>query len=337
MVSSLWGFLGISLVLLWVLFHSRSTHLLTVLVFIFLGGLDWLGTWLHTGGFFSWGDQIEWWAGFPRFQYSSNSTLLLWVPQHALSAWLATSLVAHDSLRIGRNRFQGAYTAFALAWSPFVALGLFPIAALAVIQNRFRDCLTFENAFLAPLFAVIYGSFYHSLGDTPPHGLLLFGTGEWQDIFDPYGSFVVLEFLLFFGVLFLAPWFRHEKQVRRATIAAVVLLLLIPHYHLGIFNDFAMRVSIPALCFLWAVVVRAVGEAANGGFFRLARAPIFCLCLLGAPTGASELMRSVKLGPGLFTVRNVAFESVPFLDKMEPVSSQYMGVPDSFFFKHLAK
>lgn len=85
----LWTACGTVLFLLLLPLPARlSLRLLMGLVIvIFFSGLDILGMLLTNPGSIEAGQHLEWWIRL--FQYSSNTTQLFWVPNHALPAWIA--------------------------------------------------------------------------------------------------------------------------------------------------------------------------------------------------------------------------------------------------------
>lgn len=65
---------------------SRRPAVLAALVAVLMlfSGMDFLGFWLEKARLPEVGEHIEWWA--PWLQYSSQTTLLFWAPNHALPA-----------------------------------------------------------------------------------------------------------------------------------------------------------------------------------------------------------------------------------------------------------
>ena len=64
-------------------------------VVVLFSGLDIIGSLLDDGPRFrtDWNitTHLEWWAG--KYQYSSMTTQLFWVPNHALGGWLIIGLL----------------------------------------------------------------------------------------------------------------------------------------------------------------------------------------------------------------------------------------------------
>ncbi len=75
-------------------------------VIVLFSGLDVIGTWLQAPGSLAHWDvtrHLEWWA--QSYQYSSMTTQLFWVPNHALGGWLVIGLLMREP---GRPEPAGA-------------------------------------------------------------------------------------------------------------------------------------------------------------------------------------------------------------------------------------
>jgi CDP-diglyceride synthetase len=102
-----------------------------------------------------------------------------------------------------------------------------------------------------------------------------------------YVLFCFLEFGLI--ALLLAKKFRKEPLF----IIAVVSLIIIPWCSAGRSNDFAMRVSIPALLVLTIYTARWFVE--NGkNKNSVVKTMLICCVIIGAVTPANEFIRSIK-------------------------------------------
>jgi hypothetical protein len=98
MALSVWTAVGATLFLLQVLSLTRSrlgVAVLVAAVVVLFSGLDIIGNLLDDGPRFrsDWNvtTHLEWWAG--TYQYSSMTTQLFWVPNHALPGWLMIGLL----------------------------------------------------------------------------------------------------------------------------------------------------------------------------------------------------------------------------------------------------
>lgn len=116
---------------------SRVGKLLGTLLFLTFGGFDVLGVLARQDNAWSFifgGGHIEPWDGM--LQSSGTTTLIFWVPHHALASWLGVIVIwTYRST----SRFVPAATlvcASALIWSPFAALGLFVVSLVFLLADR---------------------------------------------------------------------------------------------------------------------------------------------------------------------------------------------------------
>jgi hypothetical protein len=98
----LWSLIGLVLAMLWFLILSRQAAFTVVLLFVLFSGLDVVGQVIARSvvaplrpeiwSILRW-DHIEQWS--VGWQYSSNVTLLFWVPHQALAGWIGAGLLMH--------------------------------------------------------------------------------------------------------------------------------------------------------------------------------------------------------------------------------------------------
>ena len=294
--SLIWTMLGVALSFIWfvelslVRIRGNATRLLILaIIFCFAGGLDFFGYYVLRSHPFDITSHIERWAGY--FQYSSHSTLIYWVPQHTIAAWLIVGLTTNILYRPGFVKYLGMAIAAVSLWSPFGIIGVTPFLLLAIVfllqeENRkylFSHASMFFNLsaiwiggiillFLsANRFTFPMGSLWNLVGDSSDFlkNLLAF----WFLEFGFLGFLVVLMILLTFESKFfrirkhdrLILWMRgglqaiHDRfeidlnQLVLLTICLVVLLVL-PNFKIGIANDLVMRGSIPAIFVFWAII-----------------------------------------------------------------------------------
>ncbi len=142
---ALWSFFGVLLAFVWFsaisqIFLKKNAYklLFLALVFCLAGGLDHIGIYITKDIPFSLTNFVENWIGF---QYSSNATLLYWVPLHAIPAWLLTGMVVTNIYKMQNIKYVGVSIAASIIWSPFAVAGISPyLIILAFIcllpQNR---------------------------------------------------------------------------------------------------------------------------------------------------------------------------------------------------------
>jgi hypothetical protein len=299
-----WTLLGIWLTFAWFVRIGRVTlagrglkSLLFALFFCLAGGLDVLGYYLLDTHPFRLHSHVEWWTDF--FQYSSMTTLLFWVPQHALAAWISTGVLVDAILDPDEIQIPGITLAASIIWSPFGILGtapylfafflryllspagrarffragtiLFNVAALWIggvsilyIQaNRFSFSIGF-------IWDVVRYKYRATMGRT----ILTFDLIE-------FGLLASLALLLIgVGILFSAranhadaslPFWRRWGQTLARDfklqpaqlvifLLALVVLGLLPSFRMGKYNDLVMRGSIPSLFIFFAFVGHVIFE-----------------------------------------------------------------------------
>ncbi len=120
-------------------------------------------------------------------------------------------------------------------------------------------------------------------------------------------------------------------------LIAIVILIFLPLFKVGLFNDLVMRGSIPALFIFWAFVGKILIET-NPQIkqrFRWLYVTILVVTGLGFYSSVAEIARSIDnyhFGPPkLAVMEEYTFEFDP--DKV----IQRVGVDDSFYYKYLSK
>lgn len=288
-----WTWLGVTLFFCANLGGTRNRKLGAALVFAFASGLDVLGLLLREGSL-PWPTQhIEWWAG--SLQYSSNSTLLLWVPNHGLPGWIAGAWLWR--FRDDANFLARLPMIFLplMLWSPLVAIGLLPLAlvAMAARLRGSRDCLRPAAASLVLL--ALPGALvaaYLLLG--------MFGGDPGANAMTPTAPIMQqpasipdrLLFVILEAGVFCVFLLRRERSP--LAWATVGVLLLLPWTRFGPNNDLAMRASIPALTILWLVLAEELSARhAADGAERPWRFALLALFMLGAITPLQEFHRAL--------------------------------------------
>ena len=283
----LWTAFGFALVL-WAaatLFTTRRERVFSVLLMLLFGGLDLVGFVLTRGKLPLVGQHIEWWASFA--QYSSNSTLMFWVPNHALPAWLGL-LVALRHWRTRELAGMALMLAAAIAlWSPLSAAGLVPFYLAGLNWRRDLGAVLAPRAGLPFLGLAALVARYVTM-DTQAiasgWAMALFPNATTFWFF--YAAFCLLEFGFFALVLLRLRAFDLKLGI------AVAILAALPFYHFGPGNDLVMRCSIPALAIL---ALACVGPLA-GSTRPFARATLMVLLAVGA-LGACEEPARALLAP----------------------------------------
>jgi hypothetical protein len=251
-ITGVWMFLGvwIALMLVQKLFGAFGLRkYLSLPLFIAFSGLDAIGSRiqgtlsLRPSSLIN-GGHIEWWA--ERYQFSSNTTLLHWVPQHALPSWIGALLVIH-LVRSGNNLYLLPLISLsALLWSPFAAVGITLLALLLLVSaGMLTDLIASlrKSPFLLIALFVIgipVLAFLQSGTSDIPRSLLL-SSGSFTHNMKMLLGFISLEF----GIVAALSAYLVRRRLRENLIVSIGLSLVLMVV-VGLYNDFAMRVS-PAL------------------------------------------------------------------------------------------
>jgi hypothetical protein len=282
-----WTSFGVALALWLVVdhLHDRRTKWAFLLLFPLFSGMD-LAGWLTTQGKLPAVTQhIEWWAGL--YQYSSNSTLLFWVPNHALAGWIAAALL----LRHWNRSLLLVVCALGWTtpmWSPMVTVGLLPFAlAAAIVSLKNRTDLhhaSFRTFFVSVALFVAVAAYLTYDTDRVKSFWIWSTELPAATLLARHILFVGLEIGLL-GMVLL-------HYIPRATILYISIgsLVLIPLYVFGNSNDFVMRASIIPLAILSVFVAGLLVRGPPVG-----RAASLVVVLIGAVTPAQEISRALML------------------------------------------
>lgn len=290
-----WTVLGVWLFLLLLLdapVLRRRGMALALLVAVLFSGMDVVGWLLVEGQAPAYGDHIEWWAG--QFQYSSQTTLLFWVPNHAIPGWLA-AMVAWRHRRHGLAPAPAAMLVFGmLLWAPLVALGAAPLLLCCVLQGLqgrsarsvLRELCRPALLALAPPALVV--ARFLTMGAMPMEAAARDGDGPGVLLLR-IAIFSTLEWALLALVLL---WMRQRTPL---LLLALLELLLLPLLKYGPGNDIVMRGAIAPLTVLLACAAEALAPPSHRQV--AGRAVLAALLLVGSVTPLLEMERAMLPGP----------------------------------------
>jgi hypothetical protein len=287
-------------------------------MFMFFSGADVIGQSLTRAPLPAY-HHLECWAGW--YEYPSNITSLFWTPQHALAGWIAIGLLLNQTIAAQWSvKYAGVLFFSVFFWSPFVAVGIVPFILAAAYQHNPRALLSWPN-FLSVLFLapILFGYMLSDSQGVPKN--LIFTTGHgwtWGNLV----AFYLLEFGLF--AMLLATLGTRRPELLAVT---VLTLLAIPLLRMGVYNDFAMRTSVPAL----GAMAILVAEAFIVHPWRKTL-PLLIVFLLGIGTGVGEISR------GFVYPRTNPLEVSPeFISsktgKWQPFHSQYFAPYPNWFLR----
>lgn len=308
---AIWTAAGVALFLLQVLSQMPrrvGAALASVAVIVSFSGLDAAGTLLRVPGTVAHWDftrHLEWWAS--RYQYSSMTTQLFWVPNHALGAWLGIGLLCRLRGEAAADSLLALMVVAVMLWSPLAALGLVPFVLCRGFDTalRERSSRPFHPRVWAPALAVglVIAAYLTLDAGQIPRGWTLgqqgLGAGALAADLGRQAEFFILEAgLVGFAILAIRP--------SASLVLALCVLAVLPVARFGAANDFVMRVSIPSLTVLAIGACLALTGAPSPGDaaslpvpanLKIRKAALAGLLLVGAVTPAQEFARAAVLAP----------------------------------------
>jgi hypothetical protein len=308
---AVWTAAGAALFLLQVLSQvprRLGAALASVAVIVSFSGLDAVGTVLRAPGAVAHWDvtrHLEWWAA--RYQYSSMTTQLFWVPNHALGAWLGVGLLYRLRGEAAVDSLLALIVAAVALWSPLAALGLVPFVLWRVFDTalRERSSRLFHPRVWVPALAVglVIAAYLTLDAGQIPRGWTLGGQGFGpaalaEDLWRQAEFFLLEAGLIGFAILTI-----HRSA---AVALALCVLAILPVVRFGAANDFVMRVSIPSLAVLAIgacvalFAARPPAEAAAASArtnLRIKKVALAGLLMVGAITPLQEFARAAALDP----------------------------------------
>ncbi len=362
-VLFVWSLIGLALALQWFLVLVRRGALLVLLLFVAFSGLDIIGEWLvlpaivalrpQYASLVDW-THIERWA--MGWEYSSNVTLMFWVPNQAFVGWIATALLLYAILYSGDKKFLLFYYGLTALWSPFVTIGLAPFLLMGwLLENgtwleRFKRYAALPNLSGLGLLAIV-GLFYGA--KLYPISPLV--TGEIPQGFsllayflDTQAKMIGLVLILVFcllefglnGILIFGSRRAWDAKTKALFVTTMISLSLIPFYRYGAANDFSMRASIPAL-FALALLL---GRTLHSHSLTIPRRLILtALVLIGSATAAIEIQRHVRKSVAAGTlvqtpeISQVSNDWIYATRNRNSILLQYTGSSQAPFFRFMAK
>jgi hypothetical protein len=292
---AVWTAIGATLFLLQALSLTPSragTALMVATVVVLFSGLDIVGNIVSVPGFIASWDitrHLEWWAG--SYQYSSMTTQLFWVPNHALGGWLTIGLMCRDQRNTSLDAALPMTLVAVALWSPLTALGIVPFVIGRAFFSAVRDRswrLLYPPIWAPALVVGIVISAYLTL-DTGhiPRGVGVGANGIADVVMDllRQAQFFLLEAgLIGFAVLAI----RRSSQV----VLALVVLALLPLISFGPGNDLVMRASIPSLAALTIGTCRALCKPVPDVRRLRYRRALVGMLVVGAVTPIQEFARA---------------------------------------------
>jgi hypothetical protein len=372
----LWTLMGVALAFAWfwnisrIDFKNRGIKIwiLITVIFCLAGGLDHIGAFVFAGSFSSPTAHIEPWAGY--FEYSSNTTLIYWVPQHTIASWLIIGMIV-DALYDKYNlKYLGMVISTGVIWSPFGIVGAVPYLLFVLfvyLQPKHRRYLWNWESIVFNSFSIWIGAIYLLyLGSNQfrfPIGFIWQFSKNHTDLAIYVLAFWCLEFALLGALTLLliglGTVFSHSMAFPRRDgrkwiilleqefnitplqlflfLVSVGVLGALPLFKMGIKNDLVMRGSVASLSIFWAFVAKVVFDvsARVRMKFKLLYALISILLTIGFFTSFNEIARSVMryhIGPPALSTGLTTVNA-----NENEIVLQRIGSEDSIFYRYFGK
>jgi hypothetical protein len=299
LAMAVWTAIGATLFLLQVMSLTPSrlgTAVLVAGVVVLFSGFDIVGSLLNDGPRFrtDWNmtTHLEWWAG--TYQYSSMTTQLFWVPNHALGGWLMIGLLYRDNRFTQLETILPILVVAAALWSPLTVIGLVPFVLWKVGARILRThslSLLRPNVW-APALAVglVVAAYLVLDPGRIQKGLALANDSAGDVTMDllRQAQFFLLEAGII-GIAILAIRRSHDVML------ALLILAVLPFAYLGPGNDLVMRASIPSLTVLTIGSCLALIEKTADDRGLRKKMLLGGLLVLGAVTPIAEFARATML------------------------------------------
>ena len=342
------------------------------LIFCLAGGLDTLAVLAREGRLPDLTVHLEPWAG--PFQYSSNTTLLYWVPQHSLAAWLMTGMVVTSVYAPQGLRWLGISLAAGILWTPFGVIGVAPYLILLLLllpAAQWRKLVMDRSTLLFNLAAVwvaaIHLLYLASNRYEFPMGFIWQSAENFRSLARLVVAFWLVEFallaaattlllvvgsrsaggsgaesLLRVRLVSIQERFKVEPLQLLLFVVSLITLFALPLLKVGYLNDLVMRASIPSLFVLQAFAAKVLLDANIYDARRRVRLRLGLLYLLLVTVvilsflpGLAEVSRSARF----YHLGAPAFSDVRRSAEANPrlIVKQRVGSDDSLFYRYLGR
>lgn len=328
-----WSALGLALAAGWIAKLGGGLHggAWRTALFFAISGWDVVGR-LLAGASIGPGVHLEHWNGV--LSYQSATTQLLWVPHQAIAAWILTGWLVDRGLARDAGRMLPAVVALGGLWTPWACLGLLPLGVWAALRERRMGDLPSWTWVPALAVAGVIAAYYLARPPDPSAGWTFAAIAERRGWVVAARIYAWIHLLEVVPLALLAGFAVLSEPRRYAALAAVAVatLAFLPLHRAGVYNDFAMRASIPALFVLAMLVIVTRGALRLWTPLRIVA--VLLLLLPGLATPANEWIRGLREAGASFSVPRE--RTVPRLSAWHQ-PAQYLGRGDAFFFTVLAR
>ncbi len=274
-----------------------------------------------------------------NINFMSVSDMLYWGPQHAISCWLAMGLLMNDWL--DKNiKYSPFYVSLIAFWAPLVLIGVAPFLLYVLIKEKFKGIFNMVNFILAPLLFIVIAIFLTSIktNELIHHFLIHNRTSDGISAFQQIGAylyFISVEVLIWWIPSYLILSKSPLKKYNDLYWLVLLLLLIIPLFRFGQWNDWCTRASLPALYVLYLMMAMALFQAKKITS-KLVLIGICIICSLSPVVLIVSSLNSTDYKISWAPPKNEFIGDLPSASVGFPVE-QFVADPDCFFYKYLAK
>ncbi len=232
--------------------------------------------------------------------------------------------------------------ALSFAYSPWAAVGVFPLAVVASFKKgKWKGIFNPVNLLIPCAMLIVFGSFY--LGWSGPEGnvglVFSFTPADKRRILLSYLVFILVEVLVYF---FILGKYAREKELYGVVLAELVIIpLIVVHDY-----NFQIRSSIPALFMLTFYVISFLLDHENEkeGKWNAQYIALVIAFLIGSITPLHEVSRTVQntmlnnqfLYDPIVSFGCIQTDDESFIQMGKSLSYGY-DYEENLFFKYLGK
>ena len=287
------------------------------------------------------------------------TTQLYNVFNQAIPAWIVTLLILNNLTK--SHIF--IYSLLVL-YAPLPFIGLFPF----ILQKSFRqeanwrlwlakptdkyqkkisqlffvlkENLSVQNVIVGGFVMIVSFIFMYSNTGVHEHGFI------WE-FYPQTGKFILLYVIFCLNEFLILGLCIYTDTSDKALLGlTLIILLLIPLYKYGTWNDFSTRTSIPALIILFILMIKSIVIKAPGLFYLpaiLRKCFLVLILMVGSITPIHEIHRSVDAiiaAQGSLAPQDtwISFDYGGDYNKMKTVTNFVINDPDNhLFFQILSK
>lgn len=345
-----WAIIGIFMGVVFINSFLKQWSIWPVILFIIFSGLDTVGYLLSTD-LIDWNyvvsfEHLEWWAGYPTYQFSSFTTQLYWVYNQAIYAWVLLALIMVQK----NNMYIIFIWSAGILSCTFPFVGMAPFVIYVILKNVKAGSVGKRNRVIKEILTVgnILGgavgliSMLYLINNTSTQESVLPSTSSIQTsvhlgyLEDSTQDLLkwILFILIEIGIYFLYIWRYHKRNP--LFYSSLMALLLCTFIRIGTGGDFCMRASIPALVILYYMVAQSLKK-------DMEERKYICCCFILIILGVGGLTTIHEMGRSVINTINQYEEYGEIVNAVNSEEVMLKGgnfsgeVENNLFFQYLAK